>query len=853
MLVGGNQGQETEELCHVCGGELKADGECTVCGTRHEPRKEGLVKEPGSEESKDAFLSEVSEIPGVGPAKAEVLYENGFDKVSVLRNASVEQLAAIEGFGETLAQRVYDFYHSAKDSAKEQALEKWLKGEAGDLESWLGLEAGEAFPSERLEADDVEEPPESPEEPVGEPLKEPELDQPEEPLAEEEPPQPKAQVPRQEDSSDALRRWLRGDEEGLEAWLSQPEGEEPEAKADSSGAADLKDIERLKEELTDLKRAIRGELANLKEGSFDPIRYLEEIAKLNRKLQEETLRRRELEGELDHMKKASVAVIKYVKTQKSQEEGPEAKRKIAEEREARKELEIELKKLKNLLVRTQRELQGQLKDLPEGPKAIKEAELRLSEKEVELQAKEERLTAMEEQLRAESAKVSDTELEQRLQAELSEKERQFLDKEAEMRKKMIELEGEVERLKIEAKLRAEAIELTTKPGEEISKDLVEKARQLQLKERDLLLREEESKKLREELAFKEEELRKLKEPLAYKEEELLRREEDLIYREKLLEADKRKVEQAKAQAGSTEEVALKERLETLKGEITKKEEEVRAKEKYLNAKMEELRMREQGLIEEEIEAREEERKLEMMQEKAKTGTPRLDDLLLGGVPFGSNVSVYGPPFIGKEVIVNSFVGEGLKKGIPALWVITDKTPEDIREEMKYVLPGYEEYEGLGLVKYVDAYSKGMGNAEEDPNVTYIDDPTDHDAILEAVDKTAAQLRREHPNYRLAFRSISTLIAYLDPATTFRFLQPFAGRRKRDKSISMYVIEKGMHGEQEIQLLGSVMDGMIEFKVEQLKTFLSVKGVCDVQSRAWIQYMYSKQGVSIGSFSLDHIK
>ncbi len=63
----------------------------------------------------------------------------------------------------------------------------------------------------------------------------------------------------------------------------------------------------------------------------------------------------------------------------------------------------------------------------------------------------------------------------------------------------------------------------------------------------------------------------------------------------------------------------------------------------------------------------------------------------------------------------------------------------------------------------------------------------------------------------------------------------------------------MHGEQEIQLLGSVMDGMVEFKVEQLKTYLSVRGISDVQSRAWIQYMYSKQGLSIGSFSLDHIR
>ena len=55
------------------------------------------------------------------------------------------------------------------------------------------------------------------------------------------------------------------------------------------------------------------------------------------------------------------------------------------------------------------------------------------------------------------------------------------------------------------------------------------------------------------------------------------------------------------------------------------------------------------------------------------------------------------------------------------------------------------------------------------------------------------------------------------------------------------------------MLGSLMDGAFEFKVEQLKSFVSVKGICDVQSRGWIRYTHTKSNVSIGSFSLDHIK
>ncbi len=334
---------------------------------------------------------------------------------------------------------------------------------------------------------------------------------------------------------------------------------------------------------------------------------------------------------------------------------------------------------------------------------------------------------------------------------------------------------------------------------------------------------------------------------------MLRREEDLAYRERLLQAERAKIDKAKALGGSTEELELKDRLEQLKGEITQKEEEVRSKEKYLKAKMEELRLREQGLIEEEIEAREEDRNLEVKQEKVKTGTSRLDDLLLGGIPFGTNAIVYGPAHVGKEVVVNTFMAEGLKKGIPILWVLTDKMPSDVREEMTFVLPGYEEYEKLGLVKYVDAYSKSMGADSADANTTYVDDLTDFAATAKAVDALALEYKKKFPYYRLAFRSVSTLIAYLDPTTTFKFLQPFVGRRKRDKAVAMYVIEKGMHEEKEIEMLSSMMDGTFEFKVEQLRSFMAVKGVCDVQSRAWIKYTATRSSVNIGSFSLELIK
>jgi KaiC/GvpD/RAD55 family RecA-like ATPase len=708
-----------------------------------------------------------------------------------------------------------------RNAAPDHGLTKWLSGEAGDssLQSWLGGSSGSTARDSNVEA---------------------------------------------------LKKWLTGEERAFDEWLGDVA---PEATAAAPGDVGRKmkelqtklddrereirareiEVDGLHAELGSFKKTVNSELSTLKSGRFDPVKYIEETATLNKQLQTEIAKRKELEEEIDHIKKGSIAVIKYVKAQQLRSgAAPEVKKKLGEESAARRQLEIQLQRTLDILNALKGQVEKNLLGKPADIREVKQKEIALAEKEAGLKAREAELAVLQEAARKGEGGATE-DLRQRFEEELREKAQDFLMKEDRLKKQLILLEEEVNKYKIEERLRAESAELKGKPKAEVDAVLARKEQELITKEKSVLIREAEIQRLKDELIGKEDEMKRLKEPLGYKEEELLRREEDLVYRERLLHAERQKLDQAKALGGGTGELELKERLETLKGEIQQKEEEVRSKEKYLKAKMEELRLREQGLIEEEIEAREEERSLEVKQEKVKTGTPRLDDLLLGGIPFGSNTTVYGPAHVGKEVIVNAFMAEGLRKGVPILWVLTDKMAADIREEMRFVLPGYEEYEKLGLVKYIDAYSKSMGAETNDANTSYVNDLTDFAATAKAVDAVATEFKKKHPYYRLAFRSVSTLIAYLDPTTTFKFLQPFVGRRKRDKAVALYVIEKGMHEEKEIEMLSSMMDGTFEFKVEQLRSFMAVRGVCDVQSRAYIKYTHTRSSVSIGSFSLEMIK
>jgi KaiC/GvpD/RAD55 family RecA-like ATPase len=553
---------------------------------------------------------------------------------------------------------------------------------------------------------------------------------------------------------------------------------------------------------------------------------------------DDALKKSDLKMELDNVKKGSIAMMKYITNlqQKKQEEEFKAIRKALEnEIQKRLQVEEELHKKEESLAARQRALGAEIEKVATTHNvdvdAVRNLENELRLKEDELRGKEEAVSLKEKAL-VDRIRGLEGEIQKKLRDGkiLQDIKREFTLKEEELNMLRTEL-----RQKEEDLARRES-EMGARPAATSSPAL-----------------EAELKRLRDEVGFKDAEFKRLTEPIKYKEQEFLRREEDLRYREELVKKESITLQEARKEQATVDDSELKKRLQILESQVKAKEEEIKSRENYLHKKEEELHLRESKMIGKEIDAKEEELKLEIQTEKAKTGNPRLDDLLMGGVPFGSNVLCIGPAFIGKETLIDRFILEGLQKGIPALVITTDISPAELREEMNYIVPGVEEFEKMGLLRYIDVYSKSMGIQEEDPSTLYVDHPTDYAGIQRAVEMLTKQFREKSATYRMAVRSISTLVTYSDPTSTYKFLQATTGRVKRAKVVSMYTMDRGMHSETEIQTLAHLMDGSIEFKTDGVKTFLGVQGLTDVQSRAWIQYTYTKKGLNIGSFALDHIR
>ncbi len=636
------------------------------------------------------------------------------------------------------------------------------------------------------------------------------------------------------DSTAVLKRWVEGDDRAMEAWIQASEAVRPPAPAPKPpapsegatapaapppGAATPGATAGLPAQLVEREETVIRWLTDLldrvKSEGFDPQSLIQESQEAQRQLFEERARRKQLEDEVEHVKRGSVAVIKYIRSREA---------KVREQ--AIQTKDAELAELKLRLLEGHRGADGDAGAEGEGPRWTSSAESR--------------------------------DLETRLRGEFAARESELVEREAELRRRTVQLETEIRNLRGEAEAVRQREHLMTLDAGSLPATLEERARAVDGREKELVRRENELRSKFEEIRLAAEDVERRRAPLGFKEKELASWEQQLKMTKQALELEARRLEQIRVQSQDSPAPVLAQQakqLEDVRTEVTRREEEVRARETFLHQKMEELEALQHKAAEWEADQMHAEAVASATETRVKSGVRRLDDLLFGGYPTGSQILLSGPAHTGKDVLSRLFIAEGLKQGVPALWVVTDKTYALIREEMTALFPPYPQFEEKGLVRYVDLYSRSLGVSEADASVRLLasNDKGVLDQLVAAVNASAAELREKAPGYRLVFESVSTLTAYLDTPTTFRFLQPFIGHRKLEGGAAYYLLETGMHTDSDLQTLEHMVDGSINLKVEQLKTFLSIRGITDAQSRAWIGFTFTKKSFSLGSFSLDHIR
>ncbi len=90
--------------------EAPAEGEAPV----EAPAEASTEEEEESEvdpETVAAIIASFEDIPGIGPSKAQLLFDSGYRSVEEIKDLSEEDLAKIEGISEALAKKVHGTLH----------------------------------------------------------------------------------------------------------------------------------------------------------------------------------------------------------------------------------------------------------------------------------------------------------------------------------------------------------------------------------------------------------------------------------------------------------------------------------------------------------------------------------------------------------------------------------------------------------------------------------------------------------------------------------------------------------------------------------------------------------------------
>ncbi len=688
------------------------------------------------------------------------------------------------------------------------------------------------------------------------------------------------ELQKKREAVDYRERSIRGREAHTEALQQELDDQASEVKtklvdvtqrevATEKAAKDLRELDR---KVASARAEIEAKVEELRLRESDVAGAKQEAEKLKAEV---TAREAAFASRDQEIKRKEIEVTSHSRTL-------EQKAKAAEDRDARlAEAEKALDSKRTALLRQAKELElkeSELKLKSEQIEAthssgestrireLKDWESKILAKEKEIGAKDVELRSLENQLRERYENA--TRIEKQFQAnrkisedrerELVSREKSISDKEADLRERSAEVErmaGSIQEAQNElqgktkkyAELFKEA-KLKEAAAGSSQDEIRQKGEALEVRERKLA---EMQGNLQAEIKRLNEENRRYLE----KGKEMEEKESELSLKEMELESRAKEARAAAATPGMRDmdrdaqleewERRLREREEEFKRRMYQKDKELEMRETALKAHLT------APTTEAEAEAAV---SVEKKAEKVKTGTPRLDDLLYGGIPFNSNLLVVGPAFVGKEVAVLNFIAEGLKKGVPAIIITTAKLPIDVARDMAPILPTFVEYDQLGLVRWIDCTAPtANGRTVKEKNIWRVNGPTDFDSIFSIISQLDEEFKGKYPYFRLAFMTLSSSLTQADERDALNFFQKLVNRLRQTKVVSLFALERGMHTDQTIEALEHTVDGALHFRQDKQKTQMQVAGLSEVQTRDWVPYKFTNKAIIIGSFQLERIR
>lgn len=203
---------------------------------------------------------------------------------------------------------------------------------------------------------------------------------------------------------------------------------------------------------------------------------------------------------------------------------------------------------------------------------------------------------------------------------------------------------------------------------------------------------------------------------------------------------------------------------------------------------------------------------EYVLERFPTGIETLDELIEGGLPRPSAITILGDVGVGKSLLCWQIMWNALRRGVNVLFYLTEESADEMKDDLLRYGWDIDIFQKEAKLKAVDIFSRGVKIAEEsvmEPEELMKKSFNFFEILKEGRDYYFRTLRGK--DLLVIFDSLSTVFLVMEPKKALAFLQNLKMATRVARCVGIATLHTKVHDDKIENILKSYSDGIIEMK------------------------------------------